>query len=426
MKDVLIVSRQRLSGAHNGSSAYLLQIARSLRAAGFVPHLLQPSPSLMGRRPFLHMSKDMRVFESHGVRGVLRIGRLLVSLDPAVYAAAARGVIARLARRIGFTGSWTQDRPRPYAIARDWTAKDRDFVQARGHNRCAFVIADYMFQAEAFDLLGVPRRRCAVLMHDLFHARETKDGDGVDSVAAVSKEDEIAMLGRGGAVIAIQQAEAAFVREHVRPTRVILAPMAAETNVFAPVPGRSDHVLFVGSRTAPNTQGLRWFLDEVWPLVLDSRPDARLHVVGTVCDDFDRDRSGSVLLHGRVDRLEPFYEDAGVVISPLLFGSGLKIKLVEAMGQGKAIVASGATLQGVEEACRTAVIRADDPVRFACGIADLLSDQAKRERLGGAALELARQEFGPQAAHAELHDWLARESPTPKTAGAVPTRTQLA
>lgn len=418
MGDILIVSRQRLAGAHNGSSAYLLQIARSLRDAGHAVHLVQPSPSLMGRRPVLRLAREMDVFASHAVRGVSRFGRLMISRDPRVWLAAARGVLSSLARRAGVTTRWSEDRPAPYAVAETWSEADRAFLRAAARGRSDFVIADYIFQALAFEEVPVPRARRAILMHDLFHARP---GDARDSVASVSPEEEVALLGRAGAVIAIQRREADFVREHVPAARVILAPMAAESHASHPSAGQSGRVLFVGSRTAPNTHGLRWLLDEVWPLVLAHHPGARLDVTGTVCDDFTRGEAPGVVFHGKVETLDPFYDEAGVVISPLLFGSGLKIKLVEAMGRGKAIVATGVTLQGVEEDCSGAVLRADEAEAFAHGIGALIEDGAARARLGEAALSAAVALFGPERAHRDLLDWIESEDPGPRTAGAAPT-----
>lgn len=412
MSDVLIVSRQRLAGSHSGSSAYLLQIARSLRGAGHDVHLVQPAPSLMGRRPFLRLSPEMDAFASHRVRGVLKLGRLMVSRDPRVWLAAARGMLARLARRAGLAGRWSEDRPAPYAVAQPWTRDDRSFVRRSARGRSDFVIADYIFQARAFDELAVPRKRCAILMHDLFHARL---GGEVDSVAAVSREDEIALLSKAGAIIAIQRREADFVRDNVPAARVILAPMAAEGLVPQSSPGRSGRVLFVGSRTAPNSHGLRWFIDEVWPLVRARHAEARLDVAGTVCDDFSGEDAPGVVLHGRVETLDALYADAGVVVSPLLFGSGLKIKLVEAMGRGKAIVATGVTLQGVAQECAGTLMRAEDEEDFARAIDALLDDPEARACLGEKALIAAAGLFGPERAHRELRQWLSDEAPDPRT-----------
>jgi hypothetical protein len=81
---VLFVSRQRIVGRTNGSSAYLLDLASAVRRAGFTPHLLQPAPDLMGRWPVMRLRPEMNTFETHEIRGVLRLGTWVLARDPRV------------------------------------------------------------------------------------------------------------------------------------------------------------------------------------------------------------------------------------------------------------------------------------------------------------------------------------------------------
>lgn len=126
--DVLFVSRQRVVGPTNGSSAYLLDLAQAVRRAGFTPHLLQPSPDLMGRWPWLRLGPELGVFASHRIRGVIRLGRWMIAPDPRVALAGLRGLAGRLSRKLGIDHPMLADRPRPYAIAAPWTGQDRAFL----------------------------------------------------------------------------------------------------------------------------------------------------------------------------------------------------------------------------------------------------------------------------------------------------------
>jgi succinoglycan biosynthesis protein ExoO len=171
-------------------------------------------------------------------------------------------------------------------------------------------------------------------------------------------------------------------------------------------------VLFVGSNTAPNVFGLRWFLASIWPVVRSSVPDATLLVAGSVCGTVTHMPDGVRLL-GRVRDLAPLYCDAAVVVSPLQVGSGLKIKLIEALGHGKAVVATSVTMQGVEQDGVVAV--ADQPAEFAAAVVELLSDETLRLAQAGAALELARSRFSATACYAALLDVVS--SPRCATAG---------
>ncbi|MEQ5787973.1 glycosyltransferase [Erythrobacter sp. NFXS35] len=407
MKRVLIISRQRLIGATNGSSAYLIGLARAIREAGMEPHLLQPSPGIMGRIPFFRTHTDVGAFASHKVRGVARLRRWFVSRDPAVWRDAAVGAARGLARRAGFKGDWSRDRPRPYAIAAEWSEADREWLRTEAGGRdWDVVIADYAFQSEAFTVLGTPRARSAIIMHDLFHARPASgEGGEKDSVALLTRNEELAMLAKAGTVIAIQQEEAAFLREALPMSRIIIAPATHEPDPPA-TPGDPLRLLFVGSRTAPNTHGLGWFLERCWPMLKAASPATRLDVAGTVCTDFSRRVPDGVRLLGLVPELAPHYACAGIVISPLRFGSGLKIKLIEALAKGRPVVATPVTLQGVAETCGQAVIEAESAEGFVAGIVALQRSEELRMRLSIDALRVVTEHFAPLSAHRDFRAWL--------------------
>ena len=398
---LVIVSRQRIVGATNGSSAYVIALARTMREAGFAVHLVQPSAAIAGRTPFYRLGTEMAVFDRHVVRGARRVGRWLLFGDARAWTGAVTGTARRLARKAGLRGGWTADRPRPYAVATEWTRAQTRYVARHLPGSVRAVIADYVFATPAF-AAAPPGVATGTIMHDLFHARE---GGIRDSVASLDRDAEIAMLGRADAVIAIQQRERAFVERCAPGVRALLAPMPAHPR-DDPQPGEDGTLLFIGSGTAPNVEGLRWFLAECWPAIRARHPNAELAVAGTVGRAFAGERPPGVRFLGMVADLDPLYAQAAVVVSPLTFGSGLKIKLIEGLAQGKAMVVSGVTLQGVEAECAGSVRRADDPDDFTRHVDALLFDRAARMALGARALEATHRHFAPGPAHAELRDWL--------------------
>jgi succinoglycan biosynthesis protein ExoO len=327
----------------------------------------------------------MAVFSSIAMRGAWRIGPFLVARDPRILLRAAAGLVKR-----------SLNPPAPYAIGLPISRADQVFVARHARGPTAAVIADYAFLT---DLIAyAPAAPSLVVMHDLFSSRAAQfDRVGSrDSTADISEAAEMAMLSLADCVVAIQPQEAAIVARRLPSTRVLTAPMAVRP-VAAPQPGDGG-LLFVGSAAAPNVDGLRWFLDDIWPILCRGTvltvAGAAGRAVGAVPE--------GVTVAGRVEDLTEAYRAAAVVISPLRAGSGLKIKLIEALGHGKAIVATRVTVQGVEALTQDAVLLADDAAGFARAITVLLRDPALRVQHGEAALKAAREHFSAAACYGEV------------------------
>ena len=401
-----LLTRQRIVGHTNGSSVYLLSLLRSLRDNGFEINLLCPSPAMFGRWPWLKLQPEMAVFKTITARKAIRFGQIVIAGDPRIWISALTAVTGKLLLRCGIRmEAWLK--PAPFNVAVPWLPEDRLFVAAHSPGRADSILCDYAYLTEGIPYLLNRRAPSAVVQHDLFHTRAaqfTTEG-ATDSVSTLDAQTEWAMLAQADAVIAIQPQEADKTRAALPGHRVMVAPMAIEP-VGLPQPGTEATVLFIGSNTAPNVQGLAWLLDAVWPLIRTAAPDATLMVAGSVCGQIGPPPPGVRLL-GLVDDLGGLYRDAAVVVSPLRIGSGLKIKLVEALGHGKAIVATSVTMQGVEDIAGRAVIVADEAAGFAGAVLDLLAGPARRAELAAQALAVARAHFSADACYGEVVAFLA-------------------
>ena len=392
-KRITLLSRQRVVGITNGSSAYLLGLCEALRHAGYDVDLISPSPAMFGRWPVLRLDRSMGVFGSIRIRGSLRLGRIIIATDPRIAMRAASGVILRLLTRLHVAYGLTE-RKAPHAIAVPLTNADRIFI-ANSARKSRIILADYAFLNEAVPFMLQPTVASAVIMHDLFFKQ-----DQHRTAAPLDRDTEMGLLDLADTIIAIQTEEEQVVRQNLPEKPVILVPMAVSPVVDVQ-PGEDATLLFVGSNTLPNIDGINWFLNEVWPFVFERHPDVYLHVAGTCCGSL-RHVPANVILLGRVDDLEDIYRRAGIVISPLRSGSGLKIKLVEAMGRGKAAVVTGTTLQGVQGVVGHAVLEANTAEGFMDALTRLLHDPTERARLGGEALAVARTHFSPSACYRDL------------------------
>jgi succinoglycan biosynthesis protein ExoO len=400
---ICFLSRQRVVGRTNGSSIYLLDLAKAIGSRDVDVHFLAPSPSTLGRWPYLRLQKDVSIFQSFRVRGTLRCGRLLVSIDPRRFVAAGLGVVDQILMKSGLTKRHYFRRA-PYSIAEPLTRDDQLYIARHLPTMSDYLIADYCFLTECFPYALRPGARTAVIMHDRFSGRANQFEaiGGSDSVSSLSEGEECRRLAVAESIVAIQADEGDWVRQRVPNCEVIVAPMAVYP-VQSSQTGRDDVVLFVGSSAAPNVDGVNWFLEACWPRIRERRPGATLIVAGSVCGVMGPAPQG-VKFRGFVDDLGPLYREAGVVVSPLRVGSGLKVKLIEALGHGKALVGTSKTLQGVERVLGDAIWVEDSADGFVSAVATLLVNKPARSELAARALATVARHFTPDACYGAFVD----------------------
>lgn len=225
----------------------------------------------------------------------------------------------------------------------------------------------------------------------------------------LTAEAEAGLLSAADVIAAISAVDATELTRLAPRARVALAPKSAANTALPPASADSTRVLFVGSDNAFNVEGLAWFLSEVWPEVMRRVPAARLEVCGSIARACPQPVPATATLHGVVADLTPFYRDAAVVVVPLLRATGLNIKLVEAAGLGRAIVATGATLHGAPF-LRDAVAVADTAPAFADSVVRLLQKPAARDALSTQARAAVARALSPDACYAPLSAALGAKS----------------
>jgi glycosyltransferase involved in cell wall biosynthesis len=131
---------------------------------------------------------------------------------------------------------------------------------------------------------------------------------------------------------------------------------------------------------APNVDATEWLLGEVSPRIQDAVPDVQLLLVGNQSDRFGG--------KGRVPAVETFLDAAHVVLCPLRVGGGVKVKMLEALSRGKAIVSTPIGIQGLAAA---PVALARDAASFADAVVRLLRNPGERRSLERAARSYAER-----------------------------------
>lgn len=157
-------------------------------------------------------------------------------------------------------------------------------------------------------------------------------------------------------------------------------------------------LIFVGRMSwYPNTSAIRFFLKQIWPQLVAMRPDAEIKIIGRdppadLVDAGMRDRRIKVM--GFVDDIRPLVSASSVYVCPIFDGGGTKLKMIDAMAMGKAIVAHPVAAEGLKLEHGRNVLLAKDPGDFAQHCIRLFDNPELRSDLGESASRLAERAFG--------------------------------
>ena len=197
---------------------------------------------------------------------------------------------------------------------------------------------------------------------------------------------------------AVSPEDAERIRKEASVPRLVIVPSAfgyAAESACAACEGAGEPValLVANYGYGPNANGLRWLVEKVWPAVLREMPAACLEIAGgnmppeleEICHS-----TPGCHVHGRVESLEPLYQGAAVVLAPLLEGGGTRLKIVEAWGQGKAVLTTSKGIEGLSAPEDCAIV-ADDPGLFAHALVLLFRTPTARQRLGANGRAFVRE-----------------------------------
>jgi glycosyltransferase involved in cell wall biosynthesis len=163
----------------------------------------------------------------------------------------------------------------------------------------------------------------------------------------------------------------------------------------SPAPRTPPSLVFFGAMDYhPNTDAVLWFLRDIMPRIAPAPANLCVSIVGRRPPDSVRAHQTSrVEVTGVVNDVRPWLERADVVIVPVRIGGGTRLKILEAMAMGKAVVSTTIGAEGLDLVAERDLLVADDAAGFAAQVARLLADSELRRRLGAAARGLVANRY---------------------------------
>ena len=388
-RTVLLISLYPTHPPKGGRMIRLLQLARALRQIGCHPILLYQDfagGDVAAMRAF--WGSDLRLVPYRSNSLAWRIRRLIRdALKP-------RSLLYRLGLRLQAAASQLrrQGAGEVLRIQLDDlydTALSPHVRKISEQERpCAAICLD-VFMTRSLEAL--PPTVLRILDTNDLYAVGRDHANGVDENLWVnlSLEDELRGYRRADLVWAIQPRDEEKIRLAAPDLNVIT--VGHPVDLVAPDFGaslRSQEILLVASKHKWNVQGLRWFAAEVYPRLRDFLPAKNVVVAGDIADVLEPEMPFKFL--GRVADLAAVYRGSRVVISPILGGAGLKIKNIEPMGHGKAVVSTRSAATGLEAAENRAFLVGEDAAGFAEAIRRVMQDDALCRQLMEGAFAFAQ------------------------------------
>lgn len=370
----------------------MLQIARGLAAAGVEVEVLSLDPA------------KHRADPAAARRALASVSLNAVPLDAVPIDTGARGFLraALAARRLGV----------PWLVARFWSPRFAAAVAGRLAARRFDVV--HLESPFLLPYLGTVRAatRAPVALRaqnvELAIWRQLAAGEprrgrrwALGRLAASLARWEPAAVDRCDALVPISREDEADFRALGVAAPSFVLPCGVDLAAWPPPAGGAAagdplSAYFLGSMLyRPNRQAVEWIVDRLWPLVAAREPRLRLTVAGSAmpADLARRLAAAGIAAVADVADSRAFAAPFGIAVAPLFAGSGMRVKLLEAMALAKPIVATPLGARGIVAAPGEELLLADDAEGFADALVRCARDRALAARLGAGARRRVESDY---------------------------------
>jgi len=200
------------------------------------------------------------------------------------------------------------------------------------------------------------------------------------------KAMEIDYLNKYDAILPITQRDGAMLEKMGCRLPLHVVPTGIDADKLVPDHSRLDFpsLFHIGALDwIPNQEGLLWFFDKVWGKILEKHPGIVFYLAGRNAPESFRNLPyPNIEFLGEVDDAYDFIRSKGVMIVPVLSGSGMRIKIVEGMALAKAIVTTSIGTEGIGTTHGNNIMTADDPGAFASHVLSLVEDKDYCMKIG--------------------------------------------
>lgn len=189
----------------------------------------------------------------------------------------------------------------------------------------------------------------------------------------------------------------AFFEEKFGKVNTMLVPVGAEVHEYEENKDNQNIISYFGKMSYPaNAEAAIWFSNNVFPIIQKEIPESKFYIVGK---DPSKDllnlseSNSNVIVTGTVDKIEDYYKLTDLVVVPLSHGGGVKVKVLEALGYGKLVVATAKGIEGTTLQNQKELLTAESAEAFAQICINALQNISSYEKVRRYGYENIRKNY---------------------------------
>ncbi|MCC6695173.1 MAG: glycosyltransferase [Candidatus Hydrogenedentes bacterium] len=316
----------------------------------------------------------------------------------------------RAARQVAQGLGLSEDRPVGRESARDYRALLRMAESARadviwlGYGNLSYPLLRFIKDHSQFPVvLDTDSVWSRYVLRGIPFAHSEEDKERLRREGDAKAEEERWGAALADVTVAVSEVDAEYYREFARdPAQVHVVSNGIDLDSYEPAPKppmnmKRPCVYLAGTfwPGSPMEHAARWLVDEVLPLVRQTRPDTHVYILGNgSCENLSELPRDGVDIYGEVESVLPWLCHADVVSVPLHFESGTRFKILEAGACRRAVVSTTLGAEGLNATHGTDIVIADSAEAFAQAILGILGNPDTARVLGGNLRVKVESEFG--------------------------------
>jgi len=196
-------------------------------------------------------------------------------------------------------------------------------------------------------------------------------------------------------IICVSENDAAMFRSEGCRRPIMVRPFGIDPIERSGVAVEAKSLFHIGAMDwQPNIDGVKWFLQSVWPLLHKELPEVRLYLAGRkMPDELKEAQIEGVEVVGEVADSAEFIASKQINVVPLLAGSGIRVKIIEAMELGKTVIATTTAADGIEYVDGEELLIADTPEQFVEQVRRCIAEPEMAKEIGEKAHRLVRTKY---------------------------------